>query len=184
MGDADSPGGVGEIVDEGFLDGVCERVYLVEGGGGKGCDEDGAAGADGKIFKPGANRELVDLFSGVEGGAECGEQGEKEGEAMEAHSDGGCGAGLIPQGIITKSLKLTFSTDETMTPLYLPLIRLFAFVGLHWYGRHRVSSLIIPYPSLPRSTLEVVFLAPHPTPQPTPHACYIGSRPERMQRCS
>ena len=71
MGDANGPAGVGKIVDEGFLGRVGERVYLVEGGGGEGGDEDGAAGADGEIFKPGANRELVDLFSGVEGGGEC-----------------------------------------------------------------------------------------------------------------
>ena len=73
MGDADGPGSVGKIVDEGFLGRVGERVYLVEGGGGEGCDEDGAAGTDGEIFKPGAHRELVDLFSGVEGDGECGE---------------------------------------------------------------------------------------------------------------
>ena len=73
MGDANGPAGIGEIVDEGFLGRVGERVYLVEGGGGEGCDEDGAARADGEIFKPGANRKLVDLFSGVEGGGECGE---------------------------------------------------------------------------------------------------------------
>ena len=70
MGDANGPAGVGEIVDEGFLDRVGERVYLVEGGGGERCDEDGAAGADGEVFKPGADGELVDLFSGIEG---CGE---------------------------------------------------------------------------------------------------------------
>ena len=96
LGDAGGPGGVGEIVDEGFLDRVGERVYLVEGGGGEGCDEDGAAGADGEIFKPGANGELVDLFSRVEGCGEGGEQGEKEWEAVEAHVVDGCGAGLIP----------------------------------------------------------------------------------------
>ena len=82
MGDANGPAGVGKIVDEGFLGRVGERVYLVEGGGGEGGDEDGAAGAavmaqqgsgllDGEIFKPGANRELLDLFRGVEGGGEC-----------------------------------------------------------------------------------------------------------------
>ena len=76
MGDADGPGGVGEIVDEGFLGGGGERVYLVEGGGGERCDEDGAAGTDDKVFKPGANGELVDLFGGIEGGSEGGEYGE------------------------------------------------------------------------------------------------------------
>ena len=70
MRDAEGPGRVGEVVDEGFLDWVGEWVYLVDGRGGEGCDEDGATGADGKILKPGANRELVDLFSGIEGGGE------------------------------------------------------------------------------------------------------------------
>ena len=73
MGDADGPGCVGEIVDEGFLDGVGEGVYLVDGRGGEGCDEDGATGADGEILKPGSNGELIDLFSGIEGGGEGGE---------------------------------------------------------------------------------------------------------------
>ena len=73
MGNADGPGGVGEIVDEGFLDWVGEWVYLINGGGGEGCDEDGAARADGEILKPGANGELIYLFSGVEGGDEGGE---------------------------------------------------------------------------------------------------------------
>ena len=57
-------------MDEGFLDGVGERVYLVYGGGGERCDEDGAAGADGEILKPGSNWELINLFSGIEGGGE------------------------------------------------------------------------------------------------------------------
>ena len=73
MGDAEGPGCVGEVVDEGFLDGVGERVYLVYGGGGEGCDEDGAARADGEILKPGANWELIDLFGGIEGGGVGGE---------------------------------------------------------------------------------------------------------------
>ena len=37
-----------------------------------------------------------------------------------------------------------------MAPLYLPRIMLFAFVGLHWHGRHRLALLIV-YPSLPTS---------------------------------
>lgn len=59
-------------MNKGFLDRVGERVYLVDGRGGEGCDEDGAAGADGEILKPGAYWELVDLFSGIEGGGEGG----------------------------------------------------------------------------------------------------------------
>ena len=59
MGNADGPGGIGEIVDEGFLDWVGEWFYLVNGGGGEGCDEDGAARSDSEILKPGANRELI-----------------------------------------------------------------------------------------------------------------------------
>ena len=93
MGDAKGPGSVREIVNEGLLDRIGERINLVNGRGGEGCEENGAAGANGKIFKPGANRELVDLFSGIEGGGEGEEEGEKEGEAVEAHGDGGCGTG-------------------------------------------------------------------------------------------
>ena len=73
MGDADGPGCVGEVVNEGFLGGVGERVYLVDGGGGEGCDEDGAARANGEILKPGSNWELIDLFSGIEGDGVGGE---------------------------------------------------------------------------------------------------------------
>ena len=98
MGDAEGPGGVCEIVDEGFLGWVGEWVYLVDGGGGEGCDEDGATRADREILKPGANWKLIDLFSRIEGGGEWEEQGEKEVEAVEAHGDGGCGAGSILQG--------------------------------------------------------------------------------------
>ena len=46
---------------------------------------------------------------------------------MEAHDDGGCGAGLIPQEITADSSILTFSTEGTMAPLYLPLPMVFAF---------------------------------------------------------